>query len=191
MMHENIIDLLGVLWEYDMDRQVWLVLCLESADKGTLDAFMSQPFILTFAQKMELCLDVRNGLQALHGCGVIHGDVCQVMKCSKPETNRLRQIKMENGFVFSHSERGYIAKLGDFSSSAMSFSLGDFNQKLCLGGYRPLWVAPEYSGPATFGELRAMDTFSFGMLVGTVVQNGKSVLTALASLLLLMKLTLS
>jgi hypothetical protein len=63
----------------------------------------------------------------------------------------------------------------------MSFSLGDFNQKLCLGGYTPLWIAPEYSGPATFGELRAMDTFSFGMLVGTVVQNGKSVLTALSS----------
>jgi hypothetical protein len=75
MMHENIIDFLGVLWEYDMDRQVWPVLCLEFADKGTLDAFIDQPFILTFAQKMELCLDVGNGIRALHGCGVIHGDV--------------------------------------------------------------------------------------------------------------------
>ena len=76
MMHENIIDFLGVLWEYDIDRQVWPVLCLEFADKGTLNAFIDQPFILTFAQKMELCLDVGNGIRALHGCGVVHGDVC-------------------------------------------------------------------------------------------------------------------
>jgi hypothetical protein len=62
----------------------------------------------------------------------------------------------------------------------MSFSLGDLTHKLYLGGYTPLWVAPEYSGPATFGALRAMDVFSFGMLVWTVVQNGKSVLGALA-----------
>jgi hypothetical protein len=76
MMHDNIIEFVGVLWEYDMDRQVWPVLCLECADHGTLDAFLDQPFILTFVQKMQLCLDVGNGLRALHGCGIIHGDVC-------------------------------------------------------------------------------------------------------------------
>jgi hypothetical protein len=74
-MHDNIIDFSGVMWEYDMDLQVWPVLCLECADHGTLDAFLDQPYILTFVQKMQLCLDVGNGLRALHGCGVIHGDV--------------------------------------------------------------------------------------------------------------------
>jgi hypothetical protein len=77
MMHDNIIDFFGVAWEYDMDRQVWPVLCLEFADHGTLDAFLNQPLVLTFVQKMNLCLDVGNGLRALHECGIIHGDVCR------------------------------------------------------------------------------------------------------------------
>lgn len=74
-MHENVIDFLGILWEYDMDRQVWPVLVIEYADLGTLAAFQDQPFVLTFRQKMILSLDVGNGLDAIHKCGIIHGDV--------------------------------------------------------------------------------------------------------------------
>jgi hypothetical protein len=92
------------------------------------------------------------------------------------------QVKTENVFIFSHSELGYTAKLGDFSSSTVDFAGADpSNPKLSLGGYTPLWVAPEYSGPATFEALRAMDVFSFGMLAWTVVHNGRSVLAALVS----------
>jgi hypothetical protein len=75
--------------------------------------------------------------------------------------------------VFPHAERGYIAKLGDFSSSTMSFPTEeDLDPVLDLLGYTPVWVAPEYSGPAPFSELLLMDVFAFGLLVWTVVCNG-------------------
>jgi hypothetical protein len=76
----------------------------------------------------------------------------------------------------------YTAKLGDFGSSTMNYSAGDpSNPKLALGGFTQLWVAPEYSGPAPFEALRAMDVFSFGLLTWTVVQNGQPILAALLS----------
>jgi hypothetical protein len=75
--------------------------------------------------------------------------------------------------VFPHAERGYIAKLGDFSSSTLNVSgQDDLDPVLDLLGYTPLWVAPEYSGPAPFSELLLMDVFAFGLLVWTVVCNG-------------------
>jgi hypothetical protein len=75
-MHENIIKFRGIMWEYDMNLQVWPVLVLEYATYGTLSDFQARPLNLTFGTKMNLCLDVGNGLEALHLCGIVHGDVC-------------------------------------------------------------------------------------------------------------------
>lgn len=74
-MHENIIKFRGVMWEYDAELQVWPVPVLEYADFGTLSDFQARPLSLRFRTKMNLCLDIGNGLEALHLCGVIHGDV--------------------------------------------------------------------------------------------------------------------
>lgn len=52
---------------------------------------------------------------------------------------------------------------------------------LSLGGYTPLWVAPEYSGRASFNALQSMDVFSFGLLVWAVVLNGTVILSELVA----------
>jgi len=74
-MHANIVDFLGVMWEYDDEWRIWPVLILEFADMGTLAGYLESSPALAFAQKMELCLDIGNGLHALHTCGIAHGDV--------------------------------------------------------------------------------------------------------------------
>jgi hypothetical protein len=75
--------------------------------------------------------------------------------------------------VFRHEERGYIAKLGDFSSSSISLPTDeDPDPTLDLLGYTPLWIAPEYNGPAPFSNLVQSDVFAFGLLIWTIVCNG-------------------
>lgn len=83
------------------------------------------------------------------------------------------KVKSENVFIFAHPQRGYVAKLGDFSSSSTIFSgNGEQDPVLDLLGYTPIWVAPEYKGPARFSELVQIDVFAFGLLVWTIVCNG-------------------
>jgi hypothetical protein len=77
-LHENIIKFRGVMWEYDTDLQVWPVLVLEYADFGTLSDFQARPMTLTLETKMNLCLDIGSGLEALHLSGNIHRDVSSV-----------------------------------------------------------------------------------------------------------------
>jgi hypothetical protein len=84
-MHENIMKFHGIMWEYDMNLQVWPVLMLEYAAYGTLSDFQARPLSLTFGTKMNLCLDVGNGLEALHLCGIVHGDVCPSIVVSSTE----------------------------------------------------------------------------------------------------------
>ncbi|KAM5341775.1 hypothetical protein ACJ41O_014806 [Fusarium nematophilum] len=73
-MHDNILDFLGVMWEYDEVWRVWPVLILEYADMGTLAKCLASSEKFTFLQKMRICLDIGNGLDALHTCAVSHGE---------------------------------------------------------------------------------------------------------------------
>lgn len=69
-----------------------------------------------------LALDVASGLEALHSCSIVHGDV-----------------KLENILVFPHPQRGFCAKLSDFSHSVTDMSESNY---LGTERYRP----PELSG---------------------------------------------
>ncbi|KAM5359059.1 hypothetical protein ACJZ2D_014780 [Fusarium nematophilum] len=135
-MHDNILDFLGVMWEYDEVWRVWPVLILEYADMGTLAKCLASSEKFTFLQKMRICLDIGNGLDALHTCAVSHGD-----------------IKPDNIFVFRDATRGPTAKLGDFSISIIGAAMkSNPREALKMGGFTPLWVAPEHPEISTFAR---------------------------------------
>jgi serine/threonine protein kinase len=120
--HENIVTLLGVGFEPNFvgHSDPWPVLLLEYADYGSLAKLQGAYLSLRAQTKVDLALDVALGLQALHACGIVHGDV-----------------ENENVLVFSHKERGYVAKIGDFGYSVFSD-----NTNATPTGTRP-WGAPE------------------------------------------------
>jgi serine/threonine protein kinase len=90
--HENVVELLGYGWEEGPIPY----LVLELADLGTLDVFL-QEHALSWSQKELTLVQLASGLELLHACGIIHGD-----------------IKLENLLVFSKSSQGFVAKFADF-----------------------------------------------------------------------------
>lgn len=113
--HPNIIELYQIRWDVQEDLQlVSPSLLMEYGDFGTLADFQDHKFLaLTWDAKKDICLDIAHGLQFLHDCGVIHGDV-------KPEyalSLTLRHIltsSFRNILICTHPERSYVAKLSDF-----------------------------------------------------------------------------
>lgn len=108
--------------------------------------------------------DIASGLQALHGCGVVHGDV-----------------KLENTLVFDDPYRGQIAKLSDFGHALLSVSEAGASEQRYLGTM-PL-IAPEVwrarssnvneiSKPIHGENFYKCDTFSYGLLVWELILDG-------------------
>jgi serine/threonine protein kinase len=62
------------MWELNDDQDILPVLLVEKADYGTLSELQEQSK-LHVDERLELCLDVAKGLEALHGCGIAHCDV--------------------------------------------------------------------------------------------------------------------
>lgn len=150
--HENIVSLLGFAFEPDFygNDDVWPVLLLEHADYGTLADLQESRLTLRAQAKLDLCLDVALGLQALHGCGIIHGDV-----------------KSENILMFQHSQRGYVAKIGDFGYSIFGEEQGSSIPR----GTFP-WTAPELVSATRQGA--ALDLEKADMYVNTLHQSRRS-----------------
>jgi serine/threonine protein kinase len=150
--HENVVNLLGLGWETDyLDHtQLWPVLVVEWANHGTLlDVISTQT--LDVKTKLELCRDVARGLDAIHECAVVHGDV----KCL-------------NMLVFASEarEHGYLSKIADFSCAVLD---GD-DESILLGGTWP-WNAPERWRRIPRHEVAKSDVYSFGLLVLQVLED--------------------
>lgn len=75
--HPNIISLLQTRWDFQDDFNITLPsVVMEYGDFGTLADFQDPEILaLTANTKKDICLDIARGLQFLHDCGVIHGDV--------------------------------------------------------------------------------------------------------------------
>ncbi|KAK7948962.1 Serine/threonine-protein kinase ppk21 [Apiospora aurea] len=101
---------------------------------------------------MDLCVDIADALAALHGCGVVHGD-----------------IKPENILIFpkiGHINT-FMAKLTDFGHST-SRSEG----LKTLPAFTPQWCAPEIlqeQHRLSFEGMIATDVYSYGLVVLSVV----------------------
>ena len=104
---------------------------------------------------MELALDVASGLELLHACDIIHGDV-----------------KLENVLVFSSENGSARAKISDFGLCC--------SQVLVNNTYRGTRVlnAPEIlegycktKGQSSL-DYKACDTFSYGLLLWEIFNGG-------------------
>ncbi|KAF1998699.1 kinase-like protein, partial [Amniculicola lignicola CBS 123094] len=144
--HENIIGFLGLDFHEDYDdyNVGWPCPLMEVAEFGTLDSFQYDQGQLNELVTNSLLLDVTYGLDALHKCNIIHGD-----------------IKSENVLICRHKDRQYVAKLSDFGLSIINPDREGFH-KLIGGTW--LWEAPEFGNRMSVQGLKQTDLFSLGLL---------------------------
>lgn len=152
--HRNIVKLSAIGWKPDdSDPNLrWPYLVMEYADQGTLHDLQKRSPSLTYNVRKQLCLDVAEGLDALHKCGIIHGDV-----------------KAENTLIFTDGQHGYVAKLGDFGYSILE----NERQQSLIGGTHP-WTAPETKNSMPREQWKCTDIYSYGLLVWRCLLDGKS-----------------
>jgi serine/threonine protein kinase len=150
--HENIVKLIQVGWEGDaLDNTVkWPVLVVDFADRGTLADFFENEPVVDFAMKRSLCLDVANGLRALHDCQIVHGD-----------------LKLLNVLVYSEEDRHVVAKLSDFGGALL-----DSPDALAKPMATPPWTAPEYDTLRPRSELLKSDIYALGLLIWQAMLSG-------------------
>ena len=150
--HPNIVTFLALGWgnnPYNISYKLPVVV-VEHADHGSLAALQERE-ILDSKTKVNLSLDIAEGLKVLHRCGIIHGDV-----------------KSENVLIFSDTQRRYLAKLADFGFSTVGEAASDL---LHIGGTRP-WKAPEAAHAVPRHLLTQTDVYSFGMTIWRIAMNG-------------------
>lgn len=159
--HRNIVELIG----YGIEMSAWhetpfLVMELAIGDLGH---FLSTE--RTWEVLQQLCLDVGCGLDRVHQCGLVHGD-----------------LKPLNVLIFKTSNHvPYVAKLADFG-----FSVGELDAHhdglITLQGCSHGWTAPEvehhieHGTSITVAGLMAADRFSYGMLLLSTMCYGGRVL---------------
>ncbi|ORY19435.1 hypothetical protein BCR34DRAFT_659639 [Clohesyomyces aquaticus] len=148
--HENIVRLIGVGWEANrlsISTSVfhWPFLVLEHAQCGTLINWLDEN-TSDFGMRKALVLDVGLGLQALHSCDVIHGD-----------------MKPENVLVFVHPKKRYIAKIADFGFTM--FDLDGRAPTMHYPGGTKRWDAPESEKALSWKSRLLTDVYSYGFLV--------------------------
>lgn len=153
--HPSIALFRGVGWDFE-DEEATIprpIILEEFAPQGALDNFWRNwKFVsLNFKAKLNFCLDIAEGLSALHHCGVVHGDV-----------------KPENILVFPRKDtrNSFSLKLTDFGHSVIEAD----NYK-SLPAFTPQWSAPEVTKKThmTFTQMKATDYYSFGLVTLSIM----------------------
>ncbi|KAJ0452449.1 putative protein kinase RLK-Pelle-CrRLK1L-1 family [Helianthus annuus] len=139
--HENLISLLGLCYEGSE-----MILVYEHASRGSLDRHLNSP-LLTWSQRLKICLDVAKGLSYLHDPGetrqrLIHCDV----KCPN--------ILLDEQWN---------AKVSDFGLSIM----GPANEQHSIAAGTPGYCDPQYAMTHTL--TKESDVYSFGVVLFEVL----------------------
>ena len=153
--HANIIDFLGFAWgsnPFSAAHRLSAIV-VEFAEHGTLADLLGKNRMLEVSIKHMLCLDVVRGLTALHGTGLVHGDV-----------------KAENVLVCSGATRKFVAKVADFGFSIVEATE---TAEVWIGGTKP-WRAPETKNAIEVKLLKRTDTYSLGLLIWLICVDGRS-----------------
>lgn len=157
LQHPYILDFLGLAWSSGAGPDIRVpVLIVEYAACGSLRQYLSQRNVSTSLKK-SLCIHVGLGLEALHECGIVHGDI-------KPDN----VLVVEKEFTI-------VAKLADFGFA----TLGNEWPSFLSGTF--LWSAPETISSYVQYPKKA-DVFSYGLLTWSIALDGKSPCEVLAGL---------
>ncbi|RUS15516.1 kinase-like domain-containing protein [Endogone sp. FLAS-F59071] len=136
------------------------VLIVELA-QYSLDHYLSSAYQrgcpISWTEKIQLCCDICEGLLALHGAGVVHGD-----------------IKASNVLVFIKDDGTSTAKISDFGFSSTFLSEGD------SGGGTLAFAAPEctrlglakYPGLLRWHRDKLQDVYSYGLTLWQIAMDG-------------------
>lgn len=174
--HPNIVDLKGTAWDFENsdEGEPIHLLVEEFAPHRALDTFWGVRDLvrMPLLVKANLCRDVAEDINALHDCGIAHGD-----------------IKPGNVLIFPNSKstmgdkgRRFTAKLTDFGHSVC-----EFTKDPTLPIWTPTWSAPEANPDVpegvcaqiqSFEDITATDVYSYGLvavsiILGTAVVGGK------------------
>ena len=157
--HKNLANLLGLAWAWTpsgIDKVTRIpVPIVQYAEHGNLAHYQSQ-HLLEFDRKGVLLLDVATGLEFLHRCDIVHGDV-----------------KSENVLLFIQSGR-LLAKLSDFGSS-LPGGQGVFD---FIKQGTALWAAPEILDDSVQRQYRHQcDVFSYGLTALRIALDGEDPLS--------------
>lgn len=150
--HENIITLLGIKWHCEqlaINPAVQPQLVLELVER-TLDDFMARHKDLSSDTKFRLAYDMVNGLEALHGCGLIHGDI-------NPRNVFIKRVPTGEGVVQS---RLYMAQLANFGNSFF-----DDEVPRRLYGGTPGFIPPEVVNRKEITNFKATDIYSLALTI--------------------------
>lgn len=143
--HPNIVKLLA--WSHDPISLTKIpILVLELADGSLFSILQRHGSNFPLSARYKVCHDVASGLNVLHECGLVHGD-----------------LKPENVLIFSR-EGMPVAKLADFGFSISEVRPDGKSQ--IMGGTSG-WQAPEMvqGRRMSIPELAQADNYSFGLLV--------------------------
>lgn len=150
--HKNIVSLhfVGCAVQSRSPLEICPSLFMEEASHRTLAEFEKSGVVLDATSRRRLCLDVSEGLAAIHSCGIVHGDV-----------------KAGNVLVFEDPKDGYIAKIADFGCAVFldKYRDTDPSTPVWLPGISLPWAAPEAGEPVPINRLLHTDVYSLGLLI--------------------------
>ena len=152
--HPNIVDLLGMDWAMTGAGFPVLRLVVEYAQHGTLDTFLQQHSRIGLEGKLKFCLDISLGLEMIHSCEMVHGD-----------------LKLVNILVFEEGDSKLTAKISDFGCTLTDFNDNVSQRYRGTARYR----APELSDRPSLGLLDSQrcDVFALGLCFWEILNNGK------------------
>jgi serine/threonine protein kinase len=147
--HPNIARLFA--WSTESSRlQSPPALVMELAESNLATFLEGDAAQISSSRKYSMCHDIGAGLDAIHDCRLVHGD-----------------LKPENVLIFRHKDR-VVAKLADFGLSVDEAGCDTAGARL---GGTPGWQAPEVEAGSmldSHGLLQA-DNYSFGLLVWSIM----------------------
>ncbi|RGP65952.1 hypothetical protein FSPOR_6974 [Fusarium sporotrichioides] len=155
VQHPNLVKFLGLAWGNNPfnSLQKLPVLIVEFAEYGSLSQLQQREY-LGIETRRKLCLDVCKGLQMLHSCGIVHGD-----------------IKAQNVLIFPDAEHNYRAKLSDFGYSLV---MNTEKSSVSLGGTRP-WKAPEAKRAVKIQDAKYTDIYSLSLFIWCTFAHGQNI----------------
>lgn len=153
--HTNIVKLIGICWASlgTPKTAIMPVLTLEAAEFGDMETFLESHRDVSLQKILGLCLDIAEGIKAIHQIGIIHGD-----------------IKPRNVLIFKHNELDQIAKVADFGSAII---LSEVSQTIRITEGTPAWQAPECESAIPKEGLVRIDMYALGLTIANFIMRNR------------------